>query len=127
MASFDYDAIQATARELLEMFGNPFTLRKLKGSVYNAETKKKENEYEDFTGICVMKNYTAEMVGALANIINMGDVSFVCQFDDKNVKATEGKDKIIFNEIEYNILNVSTSNPSGDKPLVHTLYARRVK
>ena len=126
MATFDYDGIKSTARELLEMFGNPFTLKKNIGSEYNAETKKQEKKFEEHTGVCVMKNYSAEMVGSLSNIINMGDVSFVCQFDEKDVKATEGKDQIIYGEVVYNILHIMTSNPSGDNPIIYTFHARRV-
>lgn len=126
MATFNYEEMSNTALELLEYFGNEFTLIKpSKKSVYNPVTKKNENIKEEHKGIGVMKTYTAEMIGSLANIINAGDVAFVCKLDDESIIPSEGKDQIKFGNYIYNVLEVATSNPSGDKILVHTLQCRK--
>ena len=123
---FDYKEMQDTASSLIKEFGNPCILNKLEKTVFNPATKKNEPVYTEYKGDCVRKTYTAEMIGMLSNIIKSGDVEFKCVFDDKTVVPTEGKDKIIFGGITYNILQVSNSTPDGDTVLVYTLQARRV-
>lgn len=125
MEKFNYKEMQDVAYSLLESFGNPCILNKLEKTVFNPVTKKNEPQFTEYKGICVRKVYTAEMVGMLSNIIKTGDVEFKCVFDD-SVVPTEGKDKIIFGDITYNILQVSDSTPNGKDVLIYTLQARRV-
>lgn len=126
--AFDYDKMQKIAKNLLgpSMFGKPFTLKHPLGKPsYDSAKRKNVQKYEEHTGVCVMKTYTAETIGSLSNIIKAGDVSFVCVMDDLDVIPTEAVDKVEFGGHQYNVLEVSTSNPSGSKILVHTLHARR--
>lgn len=124
--AFDYGAMRSMAVNLLSEFGSRFTLMKLNDSVtYNKETKKSEPSFTSCTGVCVMKTYTAEMIGSLSNIIQAGDVSFVCAMDDISIVPSEGKDKVVFGGKTYNILEAATSDPSGGKVIVHTLHCRR--
>ena len=124
--AFDYNAMQNMATNLLTEFGNSFVLKKPTGKpVYDAETKKNIQQYSYYNGVCVMKTYTAEMIGNLENIINAGDVSFVCTLKDISVIPTEGKDQVVFGGYTYNVLHVATSNPNGNKIIVHTLHCRR--
>lgn len=126
MATFDYLSMQNTATELLKQFGNPFTLKKKSSTpVYNPKTKKTEIQYFSYTGICVMKTYSAEAIGSLGNIINAGEVTFVCSMDDKSIIPDEQTDKVVFNGVSYNIIDIATSNPSGDTVLVHFLHCKK--
>lgn len=124
--AFDYGSMRSMATNLLTEFGNPFVLKKPNGKpVYNAATKKNEQSYLSYSGTGVMKTYTAEMIGNLSNIINAGDVSLVCTLNDISIIPTEGKDQIVYGGHSYNVLHVSTSDPSGAKVIVHTLHCRR--
>lgn len=121
-----YDEMRDLAVELLTEFGNDFQLQKPDSKpTYDPVTRKNITTYKNYTGKCVMKPYTAEMIGMLQNIIKAGDVEFKCTMDDISVIPTEGKDKIIFGGNTYNVLSVSTINPSGSTVVVHTLQARR--
>lgn len=124
--AFDYSSMRSMATNLLTEFGNSFVLKKPDGKpVYNSVTKKNEQGFLSYPGKGVMKTYTVEMAGSLSNIINAGDVSFVCTLDDISIIPTEGKDKIEYGGHTYNVLDVATSNPSGAKVIVHTLHCRR--
>ena len=124
--AFNYDAMRSMAIGLLTEFGNPFVLKKPDGKpVYNAVTKKTAQKYKEYSGICVMKTYSAEAIGGLSNIINAGDVSFVCTMNDISVVPEESTDKIVYGGKTYNIIDIATSNPSGAKIIVHTVHARR--
>lgn len=126
MATFDYAEMQQTALELLTEFGNPFILKKPFGEpVYNPKTKKAEQKYTEYSGICVMKTYTAEAIGELSNIIQAGDVEFKCQLDNEKIVPKEKSDKIIFGNITYNIIEVATINPSGANIIIYTLHCQR--
>lgn len=125
MATFDYVRMQNITTSLLKKFGNKFVLRKVTGSQYDHILKKQVTTTKDFSGVCVMKSYTDETVGQMNNLVNIGDVTFVCSFDDKDVKAEENKDKVIYNGIAYNVLDVTVSNPSGEKTLVYFLHSRK--
>ncbi len=127
MATFDYSQMVDVANNLLTQFGNTFTLVKTTGLTYDATTKKEVKTTESYSGIAVKKAYSAEMIGNLSNIINMGDVSFICQFDDSTVVPTEGEDQIIFNSITYNVLHVTIVEPSGSPTIIYKLHTRRVK
>ena len=125
MEKFDYQQMIDVADELIGAFGSSCTLVKVTGTEYDKKTMKSIATTESFSGIAVKKQYSSEMVGSLSNIIKMGDVSFVCRFDDE-VVPVEGKDKIIFDGITYNILNVITVEPSGTPTIVYRLHTRRV-
>lgn len=121
-----YENMQKVAKTLLKQFGNEFILRKPGGEpAYNPKTKRTEESYKDYFGVCVMKTYSDEAMGALGNIIESGDVAFVCQMNDEKVVPQADKDKLVFNNISYNIIRVQTSNPNGFRTLVHTLQCRR--
>lgn len=121
-----YDEMRTVANNLFTEFGNSFLLLKSNPKpVYNPKTKKQEYTYSQYLGKCVMKPYTAEMIGMLTNIIKAGDVEFKCTLDDISIIPTEGKDKIFFGGNTYNILSVSTINPSGSTIVIHSLQARR--
>lgn len=121
-----YDEMQTVAETLITEYGSSCVLNKLSNNqIFNPLTQKNEQTFEEYKGVCIMKPYTAEMIGSLSNIIKAGDVEFKCVLNDKTVVATEGKDKIIFGGITYNILSVSITNPSGSKILVQTFQARR--
>lgn len=124
--AFDYGSMRSMATNLLSEFGNSFVLKKPNGKpVYNAVTKKTSQNYLDYSGYCVMKTYSAEAIGSLSNIINAGDVSFVCTMDDISVVPEVSTDKIVYGGKTYNIIDIATSNPSGAKIVVHTIHARR--
>lgn len=126
MAKFDYKSMQNTAVKLLNQFGTDFVLRKPgETPVYNPKTKKTEVIYNDFPGICVMKTYSAEAAGQLGNIINAGEVTFVCSMNDKKIIPIAPKDKVFFKKEEYNIIDVATSNPNGDVILVHFIHCKK--
>lgn len=125
MEKFDYQQMIDVADELIGAFGNDCKLVKIVGSEYDETTMKKVVVTEEYPGIAVKKQYSSEMVGNLSNIIKMGDVSFVCRFDDE-VVPVEGKDKIEFDGILYNILNVITVEPAGSPTIVYRLHTRRV-
>ena len=127
MAKFNYTKMRTMASNLLSQFGNSFILKKPEGSaVYNPKTKKTDQIYKEYTGKCVMKTYTAETIGMMSNIINAGDVAFVCTMDDIKVIPEENKDKIVYGGISYNIIDIATSNPNGSTIIIHTLHCRRV-
>ena len=124
--AFNYDAMRRMATGLLTEFGNPFVLKKPNGKpVYNEVTKKTVQKYNEYSGICVMKTYSAEAIGGLSNIINAVDVSFVFTMNDISVVPEESTDKIVYGGKTYNIIDIATSNPSGAKIIVHTVHARR--
>lgn len=127
MATFNYNEMVNVANELFEMFGNEFTLKKkTKDSIYNPITKKNTPVYKNYEGLCVKKTYTSEMIGSLTNIINAGDVQFKCILNDISVIPSEGVDQLVYKGKTYNILEVDTTEPSGDLPVIHTLHTRRV-
>lgn len=126
MATFNYAEMQDVAVELITEFGNPFELKKPDGeSVYNPKTKRNEQRFTSYKGICVMKTYATEAIGELANIIHAGDVEFKAVMNVLSVVPKEEKDKLIYGGVSYNIISVATSNPSGQDVLVHTLHCRR--
>lgn len=122
-----YDDMRNVAIGLLTEFGNPFTLKKKSGEpTYNPKTKKTEQTYKDYPGVCVMKTYSAEASGMLGNVINAGEVSFVCTMDDISIIPVESTDKVVYCGVTYNIIDVATSNPSGKTVVVHTLHCKKV-
>lgn len=124
--AFDYQSMRTMATGLLGEFGNRFTLRKqIDKPIYDPKTKKTTYSFTSHDGTCVMKTYSDETMGLINNIIEAGDVAFVCTMDDISITPLADKDKVIFNNIVYNIIRVSTSNPSGQLPIVHTLQCRR--
>jgi len=126
MDKFDYQQMIDVADELIDAFGNPCTLVQISRYIYDEKKKKNVPVVNEFEGKAVKKAYSAEMVGNLSNIINMGDVQFVCRFDDTTVVPCEGKDAIIFDNIKYNILHVISVCPSGGEAIVYKLHTRRV-
>lgn len=127
MATFNYSKMRNMATGLLTQFGNKFVLKKPEGvASYNPKTKKTEQKYKEYPGTCVKKTYSAEAIGTNDNIIHAGDVSFVCTMDDIKIIPVENTDKVIYGGISYNIIDVSTSDPSGSAVVVHTLHCRRV-
>ena len=127
MANFDYSSMADTALSLLEDFGNPFTLKKAEGTpVYNPKTKKTEVSYKEYSGTGVMLTYDAETIGRSNNIINAGDMKFLCQLDDTSIIPVESTDKILFEGITYNIINKAPINPSGSSVVVFEIQTRRV-
>lgn len=127
MASFDYESMRTLGVNLLTQFGNPFVLKKAEGKpVYDEVQRKNIQPYKDYTGICIMRNYLAEATGEQATLISAGDTMFICSFDDETVVPTETKDKIEFKGTLYNVLEDTPVNPSGDKYIVHKIFAKRV-
>ena len=123
-----YEEMGQVADSLLgtKEFGRPFTLRKQSEKpVYNPKTKKTETTYTDYPGTCVMKTYTDEEYGALNNILEAGDVSFICVMKDISIIPQKDKDKLVFNGVTYNIVRPAITNPSGDRILVHKLQCRK--
>lgn len=126
MATFDYQEMRDTATDMFEEFGNPFILKKPDGEPrYNPKTKKTEQLYKDYTGICVMKTYEAEVIGTLNNVINAGDVTFKCVMDDINIIPEASKDKLIYEGVTYNLITPASADPSGSFVIVHTLLCRK--
>lgn len=124
--AFNYESMRTMATGLLTDFGNPFVLRKQSDKPeYDPKTKKTSYQFTSHNGVCVMKTYSDEAMGLIGNIIEAGDVAFICSMDDETVIPIASKDKVVFNNIVYNIIRVSTSNPSGQKIIVHTLQCRR--
>lgn len=121
-----YDDMRNVAINLITEFGNPFILKKKNGEpTYNPKTKKTEQLYKDYPGKCVMKTYSAEAAGMLGNMINAGEVSFVCTMDDISIIPVESTDKVVYCGVTYNIIDVATSNPSGKTVVVHTLHCKK--
>ena len=121
-----YDDMRNMAIDLLTQFGNPFVLKKKSGEpVYNPKTKKTEQLYKEFPGVCVKKTYSAEAAGMLGNIINAGECTFVCTMNDISVIPEETVDKVVFQNITYNIIDVATSDPSGTSIIVHFLHCKK--
>ena len=122
-----YEEMNQLAIDLLTEFGNPFILKKPDGEAkYNPKTKRTEQMFLEYPGICVMKPYSAETIGMLSNIINAGDVEFTCTIDDPSIIPEESKDKLIFGKVAYNIINVTTIDPSGELTIVYKIQCRRV-
>lgn len=125
MASF-YGKMQGVSKKLIDKFGNPFVLKKPDGkSYYDPELDEMVSPWKEFSGYGLMSSITAEVIGLQDNIINAGDVSFVCYLDDKTIVPTEADDKFVFAGTEYNILNVDTVAPNGVDVILHILFARK--
>lgn len=124
---FNYEKMRKTAKKLLskQVFGGKFILQHPEGSTYDPIKKKNVSTYKEYTGDCVMKIYEDDGLGKLGDIVQAGDLTFVCNMDDQNVIPTKNSDKIIFEGVTYNIIEVSTVNPNGKKILVHKCYARK--
>lgn len=120
-----YNDMRKLADNLITQYGNSFELKKPGTETYNPVTKKTSKTYTTYKGKCVMRPYTAEMIGSLENIINVGDVQFKCVMQDMSVIPTEGVDYLIFGGIKYDIVSVGETNPSGSTVLIHTLQCRR--
>lgn len=126
--AFDYDAMKEMAYSMLspEQFGSAFTLVKPDGEPHlDPDTLMMVGGETEHTGVGVMRQYTAEMIGALSNIIEAGDVQLICQMDESGVVPTEGVDKVRFGGEEYSVINVRTLNPNGGNVLLHTLQLRK--
>ena len=126
--AFDYAGMQKVAKNLLgsNVFGNPFTLKKVTSKQkFDSVTKKTVKVYKSYTGVGVLLPYPEEAIGSLSNIIKAGDKKFVCQMDDEAIIPLETKDQVVFQGELYNILNVKTLNPNGQKLLIHTLQLRK--
>lgn len=122
-----YNEMRTMANGLFTQFGNSFVLKKPDGEAkYNPKTKKTEQSFIEYSGKCVMKAYSAETIGLLSNIINAGDVEFVCTMDNIEIIPTENKDKLVYANNTYNIINVTTINPSGDSVVIYKIQCRRV-
>lgn len=120
--------MRSMATNLLTEFGNTGYLQKPSGQlVYDSATRKNTRTYTEYSCKCVMKAYSAEMIGTspVENIIKMGDVSFVITMDDISIIPTEGVDKLSYGGNVYNILNVETIDPSGALVVVYKLHCRR--
>lgn len=118
--------MQGVSKKLIDKFGAPFVLKKPDGkSSYDSELDEMVSSWIDYTGYGLMSSITAEVIGMNDNIINAGDVSFVCYLDDNTVIPTEADDKFVFAGTEYNILNVDTVAPNGTDVILHILFARK--
>lgn len=125
--AFDYQAMADMAQTMLgpEEFGSPFILMKPDGEEeLDPETLMMTQGWSEHTGVGVMKQYSAEMIGALSNIIQAGDTELICRTDDGSVPV-EGEDKVVFGGTEYNVLSVGTLNPSGSLVLLYKVQLRR--
>lgn len=125
--AFNYEKMRKTAKKLLssQVFGGKFTLQKPEGSVYDPIKKKNITTFKDYAGDCVMEAYEDEGLGKLADIVQAGDLTFICNMDDTKIIPIKNSDKIIFEGVTYNIIEVSTINPNGKNILVHKCYARK--
>lgn len=125
--AFDYKKMQTLAYNLLSSsnFGDKFVLQKPAEAVYDPVSKKRLTKFEEHNGVCVKKKYEDIGVGKMADVIEAGDVVFVCQMDDKNIIPVKNKDKIVFASVIYNIIEVITIDPCGKEILVHHCYARK--
>lgn len=125
--AFDYKKMQNLAYNLLSSsnFGDSFTLLKPSKSVFDPISKKKISTYEEHSGVCVKKKYEDTGLGKMLDVIEAGDVVFVCQMNDKEIIPTKNKDKIVFASVTYNIVEVITIDPCGKEILVHHCYARK--
>lgn len=126
MATFNYPGMRSMATRLLTQFGNPFVLKKPDGAPkYNSKTKETSQLYKDYPGMCVKKTYSAEAAGLLNNMINVGEVTFVCTMNDISIVPVESKDKVVYEGITYNIIDVATSDPSGKSIIVHFIHCKK--
>lgn len=124
---FNYENMRKKAKRLLskQNFGGKFILQHPEGSSYDPIKKKNVPTYKEYSGDCVGKVYEDTGLGKLRDIVQAGDIEFVCSMDDPSVTPVKNSDKIIFEGITYNIVEVSTINPNGKKILVHKCYARK--
>lgn len=124
---FNYKNMQKIADKLLsdKVFGGPCILLRQSGTTYDPIKKKNINTYEEFSGNCVRKTYEDDGLGKLADIVKAGDLEFKLTLKDLSVQPEKNKDKIFFEGVTYNIIEVATANPNGKIPLVHTCYARK--
>ena len=125
--AFNYPKMQKLADKLLskQKFGNPFTLKKKVGQRYDSVSKKQIPVYEEYIGNCVKKPYKDTGLGHLKDIVQAGDLEFVCTMKDTKIIPAKN-DQIIFEGITYNIITPELVEPNGKLPLVHKCYARRV-
>ena len=118
--------MQGVSKKLIDKFGNPFVLKKPDGKTYyDSELDEMVQPWKEYTGYGLMSSISAEAIGFNANLINAGDVSFVCYLDESTVIPTEADDKFVFAGTEYNILNVDTVSPNGTDVILHILFARK--
>lgn len=127
--AFDYDAMAEMANNMIgpEQFGSIFTLVKPDGEPHlDPDTLMMVGGETEHTGVGVMRQYSAEMIGALANIIQAGDVELICRIDDGSTPV-EGVDKVVYSGTEYSVISVRTLNPNGQNLLLHTVQLRRTE
>lgn len=125
--AFDYQAMADMAQTMLgqEEFGSSFVLMKPDGDEeLDPETLAMARGWSEHSGVGVMRQYTAEMTGALSNIVQAGDTELICRTGDGSVPE-EGVDKVVFGGVEYNVLSVSALNPSGSLVLLYKVQLRR--
>lgn len=125
---FDYKGMQRVAKKLLgeSVFGNPFVLKKISNNKkFDSLTKKQIKEYKEYDGVGVLLPFAEEAIGALSNIVKAGDKKFICQMEDETIIPVETKDQIVYQNEVYNILNVKSLNPNGQRFLIHTLVVRK--
>lgn len=111
MARIDYSEFYETGKDLIEEFGSDAVLRKLVG--------KKTVSYD---GIAVRLRYSEEIIGSNDNIINAGDVKFICQFP---TAPSAMKDLIVFGGKSYNVISVDEICPDGSTVLLYIVQTRR--
>lgn len=124
--AFNYPKMQKLADKLLSnrKFGGPFVLKKKVGQRYDATLKKQVPVYEEYPGNCVKKIYKDDGEGHLKDVLQAGDLEFVCTLADTSI-IPDKNDQILFEGITYNIITPELVDPTGKLPLVHKCYARR--
>lgn len=124
---FNYNEMKKMADTLLSSkeFGGPFILQRTSGKMFDPVKMKEINITETFEGNCVQKIYEDDGLGKLSDIVEAGDVVFVCTMKDQSITPAKNSDKIIFGGITYNVIEVSTVKPNGNVTIVHKCYARK--
>lgn len=127
MAENIYDRLRKTADTLLsdQKFGGPFILKRTTGKTFDPATKKNMTTFDTYEGNCVKTTYKDDGLGKLADIIEAGDLTFLCTMNDITIKPEKNSDKIIFAGETYNIIEVEEIDPSGSKVVMHKCYARK--
>lgn len=119
----DYLSLKDTAINLITEFGKECVLKKQGESFYNPETMENETLYTEVAGVAVRLGYETEAVGASNGLIQAGDLRFICSFEECPV---ETEDFILFQGIEYTVINVADVSPDGETVLIYKVQARKV-
>ena len=95
----DLSPIPAVAKDIIMQVGNSAVLRTKGVSVYDPATGTGTNSNVDTNIKVVFDKFTSEQIGG--DVLN-GDVSFMVVTDT----APTNQDKILFQGLEYNIINI---------------------